>query len=32
MHFRKAIIRWQGQGFATPQTMQELFDAAEKLA
>jgi len=28
---REGIIRWQGQGFATPETIQELFDAAEKL-
>ncbi len=28
---REGIIRWQGQGFATPETLQELFDTAEKL-
>jgi len=26
------IIQWQGQGFSTPETLQELFELAEKLA
>jgi hypothetical protein len=29
---REGIIRWQGQGFATPETSKELFDLSEKLA
>lgn len=29
---QEGIIRWQGQGFATPETRNELFEAAEKLA
>jgi len=29
---REGIIRWQGQGFSTPQTLKELFETAEKLA
>ena len=29
---KEGIIRWQGQGFATPETLKELFDLAEKLS
>ncbi len=29
---KEGIIRWQGQGFSTPETLKELFDLAEKLA
>jgi hypothetical protein len=29
---RDGIIRWQTQGFATDETLRELFDLAEKLA
>jgi ATPase complex subunit ATP10 len=29
---REGIIRFQGQGFATPETLKELFETAEKLA
>jgi hypothetical protein len=29
---REGVIRWQGQGFATPETSKELFDLSEKLA
>ena len=29
---REGIIRWQGQGFSTPETLKELFEMAEKLA
>jgi len=29
---RKGIIRWQGQGYPSPETLKELFDIAEKLA
>ena len=28
---KKGIIRWQGQGFSTPETLKELFEMAEKL-
>jgi len=29
---KEGIIRWQGQGFANPETLKNLFDLAEKLA
>jgi hypothetical protein len=29
---REGIIRWQGQGYATPETRKELFDLSERLA
>ena len=29
---REGIIRWQGQGFSTPETLNELFETAERLA
>jgi hypothetical protein len=29
---REGIIRWQARGFATDETLKELFDLAEKLA
>jgi hypothetical protein len=29
---REGIIRWQGQGYATPEARKELFDLSEKLA
>jgi hypothetical protein len=29
---KEGIIRWQGQGFSTPEVLKELFDLAEKLA
>jgi len=29
---REGIIRWQGQGFSTPEALKELFAMAEKLA
>jgi len=29
---REGVIRWQGQGYATPETRKELFDLSEKLA
>ena len=29
---REGIIRWQGNGFSTPETLKELFEMAEKLA
>ena len=29
---QEGIIRWQEQGFATPETLTELFETAEKLA
>ena len=29
---QEGIIRWQGQGFSTPETRDELFEAAERLA
>ncbi len=29
---KEGIIRWQGQGFSTPESLKELFDLAEKLA
>jgi hypothetical protein len=28
---REGIIRWQGQGFSTPETLKELFETAERL-
>jgi len=28
---QEGIIRWQGQGFATPETLRELFETAEHL-
>jgi hypothetical protein len=29
---REGVIRWQGQGYATPETRKELFDLSERLA
>jgi hypothetical protein len=29
---KEGIIRWQGQGFSTPEALKELFELAEKLA
>jgi len=29
---REGVIRFQGQGYPTPETLKELFDTAEKLA
>jgi hypothetical protein len=29
---QEGVIKWQGQGFSTPETLKELFDMAEKLA
>ena len=29
---KEGIIRWQGQGFATPESLKELFELAEKLS
>jgi ATPase complex subunit ATP10 len=29
---REGIIRWEGQGFSNPETLNELFETAEKLA
>ena len=29
---KEGIVRWQGQGFSTPESLKELFDLAEKLA
>ena len=29
---KEGIIRWQGQGFSSPESLKELFDLAEKLA
>ena len=29
---REGIIRWEGQGFSTPETLKELFETAERLA
>ena len=29
---KEGIIRWQGQGFATPESLKELFALAEKIA
>jgi len=29
---REGIMRWQGRGFSTPETLKELFETAERLA
>jgi hypothetical protein len=29
---REGIIRWQGQSYSNPETLKELFEAAERLA
>jgi hypothetical protein len=29
---KEGVIRWQGQGFSSPESLKELFDLAEKLA